>query len=32
MVCRLAVLGNVAEIQKFSYVTPRSIYGETSNE
>ena len=26
------VLGNVAEIQKFSYVTPRSIYGETSNE
>ena len=29
---RRPVLGNVAEIQKFSYVTPRSIYGETSNE
>ena len=26
------LLGNVAEIQKISYVTPRSIYGETSNE
>ena len=28
----LIVLGNVGEIQKISYVTPRSIYGETSNE
>ena len=26
------MLGNVAEIQKISYETPRSIYGETSNE
>ena len=25
-------MGIVAEIQKFSYVSPRSIYGETSNE
>ena len=25
-------LGNVAEIQNFSYESPRSIYGETSNE
>ena len=28
----MPLLGNVAEIQKFSYVTPRSIYRETSNE
>ena len=28
----MPLLGNVAEIQKNSYVTPRSIYGETSNE
>ena len=28
----MPLLGNVAEIQKFSYVSPRSIYGETSNE
>ena len=27
----MPLLGNVAEIQKISYVTPRSIYGETSN-
>ena len=28
----MILLGNVAEIQKISYVSPRSIYGETSNE
>ena len=28
----MPLLGNVAEIQKISYVSPRSIYGETSNE
>ena len=28
----MPLLRNVAEIQKISYVTPRSIYGETSNE
>src|SRR3954467_654461 len=28
----IPLLGNVAEIQKFSYVSPRSIYGETSNK
>ena len=28
----MPLLGNVAEIQKNSYVSPRSIYGETSNE
>ena len=28
----IPLLGNVAEIQKIFYVTPRSIYGETSNE
>ena len=28
----IPLLGNVAEIQKISYETPRSIYGETSNE
>ena len=28
----IPVLGNVAEIQKIYYVSPRSMYGETSNE
>ena len=28
----MPLLGNVAEIQKNSYESPRSIYGETSNE
>src|ERR671910_2276685 len=28
----MPLLGNVAEIQKNSYMSPRSIYGETSNE
>ena len=28
----IVVLGNVAEIQKFSYESPRSIYRETNNE
>ena len=28
----MPLLGNVAEIQKISYGSPRSIYGETSNE
>ena len=28
----MPLLGNVAEIQKISYESPRSIYGETSNE
>src|SRR5512133_4117943 len=28
----MPLLGNVAEIQNFSYESPRSIYGETSNE
>src|SRR5918995_6925949 len=28
----MPLLGNVAEIQKISYMSPRSIYGETSNE
>ena len=28
----IPLLGNVAEIQKISYESPRSIYGETSNE